>query len=132
MNDSTIIRDEVIKVLNNLLTDEALFDEYDNKELEVIANYEDNQDEFPFVLWMKDVNKDFPLWDDAMNDLLNNPNTALFFKDIVLDHVDRVEEKEDKEEPWGLFFSLTPAFESIIANKVYKALEEYEKECIGE
>lgn len=127
-----IIRDEVTKVINNLLSEEAVFDGFDKDYFEVIDNcYTEENDRFPFILQPKDINGELPLCDDELNDLLNNPNTTLFFKTIALETIDRLwqGQKED-QECWGLIFDLTPAFQSIIANKVYKALEEYEKDCL--
>lgn len=127
-----IIRDEVIKVINNLLSEEAVFDGFDKDYFEVIDNcYTEENDRFPFILQPKDIDGELPISDDELNDLLNNPNTTLFFKTIALDTIDRLwqGQKED-QECWGLIFDLTPAFQAIIANKVYKALEEYEKDCL--
>lgn len=128
-----IIRDEVIKVINNLLSEEAVFDGFDEDYFEVIHNcYTEENDRFPFILQPKDIDGELPICDDELNDLCNNPNTDLFFKAIDLDTIDRLwqGQKED-QECWGLIFDLTPAFQSMIANKVYKAIEDYEKECIG-
>ena len=127
-----IIRDEVIKVINNLLSEEAVFDGFDKDYFEVIHNcYTEELDKYPFILQPKDINGELPLCDNELNDLCNNPNTSLFFKAIDLDTIDRLwqGQKED-QECWGLIFDLTPAFQSIIANKVYKALEDYEKDCL--
>lgn len=129
-----IIRDEVIKVINNLLSEEAVFDGFDKDYFEVISNcYTEENDKFPFILQPKNIDGELPLCDDELNDLCNNPNTDLFFKAIDLDTIDRSwQGQKENQECWGLIFDLTPAFQSIIANKVYKAIEDYEKECIGE
>ena len=127
-----IIRDEVIKVINNLLPEEAVFDSFDEDYFEVIHNcYTEELDKFPFILQPKYIDGELPLCDEELNDLYNNPNTGLFFKAIDLDIIDRQDQKED-QDCWGLIFDLTPAFQSMIANKVYKVIEDYEKECIGE